>query len=115
MLCLFMLKKVEIELLYQIGTVHFGQMKERIGIDLACKMMVTALYFAHSLNKETEIEHYLSKRLEQPQPFTLKQLQDAYIHFPSIEIKPASTLAITAKDYDHLLQGFTQKETDYAH
>ncbi len=93
----------------------FAQMKERIGIDLACKMMVTALYLAHSLNKETEIEHYLSKRLEQPQPFTLKQLQDAYVHFPSIEIKPASTLAITAKDYDHLLQGFTQKETNYAH
>jgi len=93
----------------------FTQIKERIGIDLACKIMVYALYLAHSLNKETEIGSYLSTRLEQQLPLTLKQLQDTYMPFHVTEIKPAPELAITAKHYDHLLLGFTPKENPYAH
>ena len=92
----------------------FNQLKVRIGIDLGCKMMVYALYLAHTLNKETAIGHYLSKQLAQSHPFTLKQLQDAFMPFHATEIKPAPELSTTAKHYDHLLQGYAQKETNYA-
>jgi len=93
----------------------FSLMRKRLGIDLACKMMVYALYLAHTLDKETEIGSYLSKQLEQQPPLSLKQLQDAYMPFHTTEIKPAPALEVTAKHYDHLLQDVTPKEMNNVH